>query len=166
MERGEGEAYTLRAVVSLLRTGTEVLGRARVDAELLAALAVVLNLALVGHAVLLVALLGLALELDTLDIALVLGHVLALGVGSRGALGGLTLLLVALGLFGLILLLLLFFFVIGSVRLLFAVSQLFSTLSGGFGVVVVGIGVGSAGPEVVAGWDGHGDGGNEPVEGA
>lgn len=63
------------------RAFAEVLAVARVDALLEATLAVGLTLALVGHLVVRVTLVGLALELDTLDITLALGHVLALSVG-------------------------------------------------------------------------------------
>lgn len=91
--------YAGRAVVSVSRTLTEVLAVAGVDALLECALGVRLALALIGHLVVLVALVGLALELDTLNIALALGHVLALGIGlglrfpSSGLVVGLRLVL-------------------------------------------------------------------------
>lgn len=60
-------------------TLAEVLAVARVDTLLEATLAVGLALALIGHLVVLIALLGGALEGDALNITLALGHVLAVG---------------------------------------------------------------------------------------
>jgi len=63
----------------VLGTLAEVLAVARVDTLLEATLAVGLALALIGHLVVRIALLGGALERDTLNVALALGHVLAIG---------------------------------------------------------------------------------------
>ena len=77
-----------RAVVSVGRALAEVLAVARVDALLEGTLGVRLALALIGHLVVGIALVGLALELDTLDVTLALGHVLALSVWLALALIG------------------------------------------------------------------------------
>lgn len=131
-------AYTLGAVITPVWAGTKVDGRGRVDAELLCTLGVVLDLAGVVLSVLLVTVAGLALELDTLGVAL--------GFGS-----GLLLSVLA----------------VGNGRLLIAlVGQGLGTfLLGLLSVVVVGFGVGSAWPEVEAGGECDGDSTEGPMRG-
>ena len=97
--KAQKQTHTCGAIVSVRGTLAEVLAVARVDTLLEATLAVGLALALIGHLVVLIALLGGALERDTLNIALVLGHVLAvggllgLGLAGSGLVVGLGLLL-------------------------------------------------------------------------
>jgi hypothetical protein len=92
-------AYACGTILSVLGTLAEVLAVTRVDTQLEATLAVGLALALIGHLVVRITLLSGTLEGNTLNIALVLGHVLAvggalgLGLASSGLVVGLRLLL-------------------------------------------------------------------------
>ena len=94
--------YAGGAVRSVGGALAEVLAVAGIDALLKGTLAVRLTLALVGHLVVRVTLAGGALEADTLNIALVLGHVgtvggaLGLGLSLGGLLARLGLLLSSL----------------------------------------------------------------------
>jgi hypothetical protein len=134
LREGKAFAYACGAIISVLGTLAEVLAVARVNTLLEATLAVGLTLALIGHLVVRVALLGRALKGNTLDIALVLRHVLAVGGGLRLGLAS-SGLVVGLGL----LLGLLTGTVLQGTTLILGLAIILGVLGLGVGLVVLGL---------------------------